>query len=240
MNIIKRLKIKIFYLFNMNLSSDEFNYVLKRKDIKIGDKTRFFGASKITIDIQRPWLIEIGAYTKITQGTIILQHDYSRSVLERKYNDILCEAGKTVIGENCFIGMNSIILMGSHIGNNVIVGAGSVVSGDIPDNVVVCGNPAKIIRTIDEHYKIRKAKQIEEAKLCAREFYNYYHRKPQIYDLGSFYPLYMKRDLKEFDINKLSMNFDGDREKVLQNFLNSKPKYNNFEDFLDDTLKEEL
>jgi len=239
MNIIKKLKIKMFYLFNMNLTNDEFNYVLKKNDIKIGDKTRFFGTSKISVDTQRPWLIEIGAYTKITQGTIILQHDYSRSVLERKYNDILGEAGKTVIGENCFIGMNSIILMGSHIGNNVIVGAGSVVSGNIPDDVVVCGNPAKIIRTIDEHYKIRKSKQIEEAKLCAREYYNYYHKKPQIHDLGNFFPLYMKRDLKEFDINKLSINFDGNNEKILQNFLDSVPEYDSFDDFLNDALKEE-
>lgn len=237
MNIIKKIKIKLFYLLNMNLSSDEFNYVLKKQDIKIGEKTRFFGASKITVDIQRPWLIEIGAYTRITQGTIILQHDYSRSVLQRKYNDILCEAGKTTIGDNCFIGMNSIILMGSHIGNNVIVGAGSVVSGDIPDNSVVCGNPARIIRTIDEHYKIRKSKQIEEAKLCAKEFYNYYHRKPSIHDLGTFFPLYMKRDLEEFKVNNLSTNFDGDNEKILENFLSSVPEYDSFDDFLNDALK---
>ena len=50
------------------------------------------------------------------------------------------------IGENCFIGMNSIILKGTVIGNNSIVGAGSVVCGCFPDNVVIAGNPAKIIK----------------------------------------------------------------------------------------------
>ena len=52
--------------------------------------------------------------------------------------------GATIeIGDNVFIGMNSIILMGSHIGNNVIIGAGSVVSGNIPDNSVVGGGPSQ-------------------------------------------------------------------------------------------------
>ena len=53
--------------------------------------------------------------------------------------------GATIeIGDNVFIGMNSIILMGSHIGNNVIIGAGSVVSGNIPDNSVVGGSQPKL------------------------------------------------------------------------------------------------
>ena len=162
---------KSIYTFKRRLglvTAEEYKNHLISEGIKIGEHTKFF-SSKIFVDEQRPWMIEIGDYTKITTGVIILQHDYSRSVLRRKYSDLLCEAGKTIIGNNCFIGMNSIILMGTHIGDNVIVGAGSVVSGNIPDNVVIAGNPAKIIRTLDEHYIIRKSKQIEEAHLrrCA-------------------------------------------------------------------------
>ncbi len=52
------------------------------------------------------------------------------------------------IGDNCFIGMNSIILKGTSLGNNVIVGAGSVVHGSFPDNCIIAGNPAKIIKHI--------------------------------------------------------------------------------------------
>ena len=58
-------------------------------------------------------------------------------------NHILPE---TNIGKNCFIAPNSVILPGITIGDEVIVGAGSVVTKDIPNNVVVAGNPAKIIR----------------------------------------------------------------------------------------------
>ena len=52
----------------------------------------------------------------------------------------------THIGNQCFIGMNSIILPGVKIGNNVIVGAGAVVTKDIPSNTIVAGNPAKVLK----------------------------------------------------------------------------------------------
>lgn len=61
----------------------------------------------------------------------------------------LVEQGSTSkgidIGNNVWIGGGSVILDGASIGNNVIVGAGSVVSGTVPDNVIIQGNPAKLV-----------------------------------------------------------------------------------------------
>ena len=55
----------------------------------------------------------------------------------------------TIIGKNVFIGTRSIILKGSKIGDNTIIGAGSVVAGEIPCNVIAAGNPCKIIKKLD-------------------------------------------------------------------------------------------
>lgn len=57
------------------------------------------------------------------------------------------------IGKNCWLGAGVIILPGITIGDNVIVGAGSVVTKDLPDNVVAVGNPCRVLREIGEHDK---------------------------------------------------------------------------------------
>ncbi len=54
-----------------------------------------------------------------------------------------------VIGENAWIGDSAIILKGSRIGRNAIVGAGAVVRGLVPDNAVALGNPAQVVRMLD-------------------------------------------------------------------------------------------
>lgn len=58
----------------------------------------------------------------------------------------LIDNGTTEIGDNCYIGAGVIIMTPVRIGNNVTIGAGSVVTKDIPDNCVVAGNPATVIK----------------------------------------------------------------------------------------------
>lgn len=89
------------------------------------------------LDKTKPDLIYIGKSTNISRGAIILSHDYSRTVWK-----------KTVIGDNCFIGVNAVILPGVHIGDEVVIGAGSIVTKDIESNSLAVGNPARVIRKI--------------------------------------------------------------------------------------------
>ena len=69
------------------------------------------------------------------------------------------------IGRNCWLGAGVIVLPGVKIGDNSVIGAGSVVTKDIPSNVVAVGNPCKVLREIGEHdrqyyYKDRKIKDL--------------------------------------------------------------------------------
>lgn len=202
--------------------------------IRIGHGTVAF-SNNIIIDTQRPWMIEIGEYCKITEGVIILQHDYSRSVLRRVYGEIVGESKKTKIGNNVFIGINSIILMGAQIGDNVIVGAGSVVSGEIPSNVVIAGNPAKVIKSLDEHYRIRKEKYILEAKETAIEFRKTYGRNPSVGEMNQFWPIFLPRDKNELIRNKIFTKLSGDDEAdIIRCWLNTEAVYSSYDEFLKD------
>ena len=65
------------------------------------------------------------------------------------------------IGYNLWVGGNAVILPGVHIGDNVVIGGGSVVTKDIPDNVIAAGNPCRVIREItdediDYYYKDKR------------------------------------------------------------------------------------
>ena len=225
-------------LFPKLINSSEYTKHLKQKGVEIGVGTFFFSPSTTIIDTQRPWMLKIGKYCKITHGSTILCHDYSRSVLRMKYSEIIGEAAKTQIGDNVFIGVNSTILMGSKIGNNVIIAANSVVSGIIPDDSVIAGNPAKVIRSLIEHYEIRKKKYIQEAKLYAKNFYLKYNKMPSIVEMNAFFPLFLPREEGILKKEKIWTNWNGDIEnEIIESFYNTRPIYNSFNDFINDVFE---
>jgi maltose O-acetyltransferase len=116
---------------------------LKRLGLRAGRNLRL--QSGATIDRNHCWHISIGNDVTIAPGAFILAHDASTK-MHLGYTRI----GKVEIGDRVFIGASAIVLPGVRIGSDVIIGAGSVVSHDIPDNVVACGNPATALGATDE------------------------------------------------------------------------------------------
>lgn len=90
--------------------------------------------------------IRIGKGTAITQnvGIFDINHGYTEPDMSVILQDI--ETKPVDIGENCFIGMNSVILPGTVLGPQTVVAAGSVVSGTFPGRCVVAGSPARMIK----------------------------------------------------------------------------------------------
>lgn len=90
-------------------------------------------------------LITIGDGAYITSGVTILCHD--ASCVQRLG---FFRAAPVIIGRNAFIGVNAVVMPGVRIGDNAIVGAGSVVTCDIPDGVVAAGVPAREIMKVED------------------------------------------------------------------------------------------
>ena len=92
--------------------------------------------------------INIGNNVLIGGNCKIIDNDFHPLPASQRINQRFEDIGKKPIniGDGCFIGANSIILKGATLGKNCVVGAGSVVSGNFPDNVIIAGNPARIIK----------------------------------------------------------------------------------------------
>ena len=103
--------------------------------------------------------IYIGDYTMLGPNVVIASagHPILPELREKGYQFNI----PVHIGRNCWLGAGVIVLPGVKIGDNSVIGAGSVVTKDIPANVIAVGNPCKILREISEHdeiyyYKNRK------------------------------------------------------------------------------------
>jgi maltose O-acetyltransferase len=127
----------------LKLNSGYHTDYLKKLGVKIGSSSAVLYPSYV--DGRWPYLLEIGNHVTISINTTILTHDAATA-----FAGDMVKIGRVIIHDHCFIGADCTILCNVQIGPNSIVGAGSVVSGDIPPNSVYAGNPAKFICTVDE------------------------------------------------------------------------------------------
>lgn len=229
--LIKQLKKRY-----VKSSSVKYISYLRKKGMKIGRNTVILSPGHSHIDEGRASWIEIGDNCVLTYGVSIIAHDYSWSILRKSHNIIApTGGGKIIIGSNVFIGVNSVILRNSSIGDNCIIGAGSVVCTKIPANSVATGNPAKVIMSLDDYCDKRKANVLKEA---INEF-------SHLYELKGDYP--SERDMVRFgflfsynDMNVISAvpSIGDNHDEFINTYIQQKPLFGNYELFKEYAIKQ--
>ena len=102
----------------------------------------------VFLDPSHCFLISIGDNCTLAPNVRIMAHDASM----KKFVG-MTRIGMVTIHDNCFIGDSTLILPGVSIGPNCIIGAGSVVIRDIPQDSIAAGNPAKVLGSIEDFKK---------------------------------------------------------------------------------------
>lgn len=113
-----------------------------------------------------PYLITIGNNCQITRGVKMHTHGGGGAV-RLKYPKFDC-FGKVTIGDYVYLGNDVTIMPGVSIGNNVLVAACSVVTKSVPSNVVIGGNPARVLCTIDDYIERNLKYNLNSKGLSAR------------------------------------------------------------------------
>ena len=173
MHKLRRLCEKLIDLFFIFIKSST-GYA-RYKGVQVGENCRIlikeFGTE--------PWLITVGDNVTITNGVKLLTHDGSTWLMKD-------EAGRRYlyrrikIGNNVFIGANSIILPGVIIDDDVIVAAGSVVTKSVPSGYMVAGNPARKVRDFDEYKSFVLKNYVPDKGLDIRK--SYFERINEVLD----------------------------------------------------------
>ena len=160
MQLIKKIwfKFQVWKAGSYNLAKVYHKYLSVEfgKNVRITGKDTNFGSE--------PYLIRIGSNVTITGGVIFETHDGGVGLFREEFPGINV-FGRILVGNNVFIGHHAIIMPGVTIGDNVVIGAGSIVTRDIPAGVVAVGVPAKSVKSISEYKeKILKHAVMIEAK----------------------------------------------------------------------------
>ena len=117
-------------------------------NIELGERV-FFNFNCIVLDVCR---VRIGDYTLIGPAVQIYTPMHPLEAAARRQK----EFGKPVeIGADVWIGGGAIILPGVRIGSRAVIGAGSVVTRDVPEQVFAAGNPCRVIRLLEEQDRVR-------------------------------------------------------------------------------------
>lgn len=207
-----------------------FTRFLRQGGAKIGEDVNFFSIDKCQIDTLNLHLLQIGDHVNIVSSTILM-HDYSWSVIKRKYGEILGNQRSVTIGNNVFIGTGSLVLGGSVIEDNVVIGAHSVVTGHCDHDSVYAGIPARKIMELDEYKIKRELNQFEEAKTFVRKWIESHGCEPDETKLHEYF--YLFSDAAQLNpVFEKKLQLCGNYEQSLEYLKSHEPMFENYKEFL--------
>jgi acetyltransferase-like isoleucine patch superfamily enzyme len=203
---------------------------LRRLGVKVGKGVLFRDAKSATIDLTRPSLIEIGDNVDINVNFTIMTHDFASGVFLNKHQELVNSSGSVKLGNNIYIGRDVTILKGASVGDNCVIGLGSVVTSHIPSNSVAVGIPAKVICSIDEYYERRKSRCLEEAFEYARSIRKNFNREPEPEDFWEEFPHFVSGDkVEEYPMIPIRKQLGGAYDHYCKHH---KATFGSFEEFL--------
>lgn len=191
--MLNKLIEKIKKVIAFRTSKGAINYY-RSKGIVIGENCVIRYPETSRIDTQRPELISIGNNVDMNKNFQIMAHDWGSLVFRAKFHDFINSTGKVSIGNNIYFGTDVIILKGVSIGDNCIIGAGSIVNRSIPANSVATGVPCKVICNIDDYYNKRKQKALQEAVERVNCFRERFGRNPLPKELREEFVYYVNKE----------------------------------------------
>lgn len=134
----------------LGLPAESGEELVRKLGVQFGKNCKFVSVHRSTFGSE-PYLVELGDHVELAADVRILTHDGGVWVFREQHPDADV-FGKVRIGNNVFIGYGVIILPGTIVGDNVVIGAGSVVRGTLEGGFVYAGVPAKKIKTIEAYY----------------------------------------------------------------------------------------
>ena len=232
--LISTIKILLYNVRMLVMTSNEYCNYLRKRGVKIGNNVNFRYPVHTLIDLTRPSLVEIGNNVDINDNFTMLTHDFGTFALRGKFGDFINSSGGGRIGDNVVIGRDVTMLKGSEIGNNSVVALGSVITKPMPDNSVIAGIPARVICSLDEYYKKRKNKQIEEALEYGCSIIERFGRQPRIEDFTEEWVLFLTKQEYEGNENiRKQVDFRLKGYADISQFLEKAKPYHGFAEFLE-------
>lgn len=222
--IIEKLR-----FYRAKRSSAKYIHYLRSKGIKIGKGTIIMHPRTVTIDFSRPTLLSIGENVRLNKDITIQTHDYASQVFVNRDCEFLPSSAPIRIGNNVYFGQQCTVLKGVTIGDNCIIGFGSIVTKDIPANSVATGRPAKVVCSLDDYLQKRMKASVEESIKYAISIIES-GREPIVEDFFDDYPCFVDGE------NYQDYNYPYNRVFNAEQFETWKKKhnktFNGFEDFM--------